>query len=445
MSPEYIQRSIEPVLEAAAAEFPAVVLTGPRQSGKTTVLKRLFGERYDYVSLEALDTRALAVEDPRAFLRMHKPPVILDEVQQAPDLLPYIQELIEERRDVHGQYVLSGSQNLLLLQQVSESLAGRAAILKLLPLSLREWCGEPWRPLPWQAPPGGRVAASAAPASSAALAVPSAPSAPTARAARERSELLSRPDHLWQRLFRGLYPGLSGSPAPDWLRWQQSYIETYLERDVRTVRQVGDLMTFQSFLRLLAARSGQVLNMTGIATELGLTLNTVKAWISVLLTSYQIIILPSYHANLGKRLVKRPKVYFSDTGTLCYLVGLRDPLHAMQGPMAGAIMESAVVAELTKAYLHGGDEPRLAFWRTARGSEVDIVVEDQLRLYPVEVKSGATPRPEMARGIADFTRLLAATKAEGLRPSVQPGYVVYAGERMVPLGNGVTALPLGSL
>ena len=391
MCPEYIQRSIEPVLEAAASEFPAVVLTGPRQSGKTTVLKRLFSERHDYVSLEALDTRALAVEDPRAFLRLHRPPVILDEVQQAPHLLPYIQELIEERRDLNGQYILSGSQNLLLLQQVSESLAGRAAILKLLPLSLREWCGEPRRPLPWQTPPGGQADSLVAPAC---------------------PELLSRPDDLWRLLFRGLYPGLGVSPAPDWLRWQQSYIETYLERDVRTVRQVGDLMTFQSFLRLLAARSGQILNMTGIATELGLTLNTVKAWISVLLTSYQIVVLPPYHANLGKRLVKRPKVYFTDTGTLCYLVGLREPLHAMQGPMASAIMETAVVAELTKAYLHSGDEPRLAFWRTARGSRS---TSSWRTSSPVIHRSRGERHAaaEMARGIAELAGALVA--AQGRR------------------------------
>jgi hypothetical protein len=426
MSPEYIPRTIEPVLAAAASEFPAVVLTGPRQSGKTTVLKHLFGGSCEYVSLEALDTRALAAEDPRAFLRLHKPPVILDEVQQAPDLLPYIQEMIEERRDWSGQFLLSGSQNLLLLQRVSESLAGRAAILKLLPLSLREWCGDPWRPLPWQAQADGAGAGGVA-------------------SLAARPAFPSSPDELWRLLFHGLYPGLAATPSPDWLRWQQSYVETYLERDVRTVRQIGDLMAFQSFLRLLAARSGQLLNMTAVATELGLVLNTVKAWISVLLTSHQIVVLQPYQANLGKRLVKRPKVYFADTGTLCYLVGLRDPLHAMQGPMAGTIMETAVVAELTKAYLHTGDEPRLSFWRTARGSEVDVVVEDQLRFYPVEVKSSVTPRPEMARGVAELARTLAGSPAEGLRPSVQPGYVVYAGDRVVPLGGDVTALPLGSL
>ena len=412
----YITRTIEPVLRTAAAEFPAVVLTGPRQAGKTTVLKRLFADSHEYVSLEALDIRELAINDPRAFLRLHRPPVILDEVQQTPGLLTYIQEAIDERRGLNGQYVLSGSQNLLLLHHVSESLAGRAAILKLLPLSLREWGGAPDRALPWERP--------------------------VDTAAPETLVSLCEPTALWDHLLRGSYPGLSATPGTDWLRWQQSYVETYLERDVRTVRQVGDLQSFQTFLRLLAARSAQLLNMSGLANELGLTLNTVKAWLSVLQASYQIVLLQPYHANVGKRLTKHPKVYFTDTGTLCYLVGLRDALHGMQGPMAGAIVETAVVTELVKTYLHRGQEPRLAFWRTSRGSEVDLVAEDQLELHPIEVKAASTPRAEMARGIAAMTQTLAAAGREMQRPAVRPGYVVYTGQAVAPLGKGVIALPL---
>ncbi len=411
----YIPRTIEPVLQAAAGEFPAVVLTGPRQAGKTTTLKHLFGATHDYVSLEAPDTRELATADPRAFLRLHKPPVILDEVQQTPDLLAYVQEAIDEHRERNGQFVMSGSQNLLLLQHVSESLAGRASVLRLLPLTLREWGGVPSRPLPWQHPPQS-----------------SAPPQLTE---------LTEPDALWRYLLRGGFPGIASSGQESWLRWHQSYVQTYLERDVRAVRQVGDLQTFQTFVRLVAARSAQLLNMTGLANELGLSLNTVKAWISVLHASYQIALLQPYHANVSKRLTRHPKLYFTDTGTLCYLVGLRDPLHAMRGPMAGAIVETAVVAELLKTYLHRGEEPRLWFWRTARGSEVDIVVEDQMELHPVEVKAAATPRPGMANGIRAMRRtLLGATNARA--PVVRPGWVVYTGRSVAALGDDVVALPL---
>jgi uncharacterized protein len=416
MSPTpYITRTIEPVLTAAAAQFPAVVLTGPRQAGKTTVLKHLFADTHEYVSLEALDVREVALNDPRGFLSLHKPPVILDEVQQTPGLLTYVQEEIDDRRELAGQFVLSGSQNLLLLHHVSESLAGRAAILRLMPLTTREWAGAPGRQLPWERPLDEPTPALLAD--------------------------LCDPENLWRYLLRGSFPGIPDGEDASWLLWQQSYVQTYLERDVRMVRQVGDLRAFQTFVRLLASRSAQLLNMTALAAELGLTLNTIKAWLSVLQASYQVVLLQPYHANVGRRLTRHPKIFFTDTGTLCYLVGLRDPLHAMQGPMAGAIVETAVVTELLKTCLHRGQEPRLWFWRTSRGSEVDVLVEDQLTLHPLEVKAAATPRPEMARGILAMREML-ADGGDAPRPAVAHGYVVHAGKSVTPLGNGVVALPL---
>lgn len=407
MTSSYIKRSLEPILKQAVSEFPAVVLTGPRQSGKTTLLQHLFSKRYRYVSLETPDVRLAALQDPRGFLDIYSPPVIFDEVQYAPDLLFYIKERIDANRDTCGQYLLTGSQNLLLMEKVAESLAGRVSVLRLLPLSRRETEGDPLRALPWEPKHASRKPA-------------------------KHSYF-----KLWADFLRGAYPELTAHPKRDIHLWHAGYIQTYLERDVRTLRQIGDLTQFQNFLRLIAARSSQLLNLTDFARDLGIAVNTAKAWLSILEATYQVIVLRPYFENVGKRLVKTPKVYFTDVGTLCYLAELKEPGHAASGPMGGAIMETAVLSEIVKTITHRGMEPQVYFWRTIAGSEVDIIVKTAGKLVPIEVKLSATPRPGMAATVKTFQKDLGDLSARG--------YVVHPGDVTLPLGSGVTALPFTEL
>jgi len=398
----YIQRTIEETLKKAANEFPVVVLTGPRQSGKTTVLQHLFSADADYISLEAPDIREAAMRDPRGFLAQHQPPVVIDEVQYAADLLPYIKEHVDANRAQKGQFFLTGSQNLLLLSRMSESLAGMAAVLHLLPLSGVESSGDPWAALPWESPVQARKAGLVA---------------------------VSEP---WADLLRGSYPEIVTSSPRDIRLWHAGYVQTYLERDVRQLSQVGDLGLFQGFLRALAARSGQLLNMSAISRELGIALNTAKRWLSLLEATFQVTVLRPYHVNAGKRLVKAPKAYFTDTGTLCYLLGIRNTESASSDLIRGPLFETFILSEILKSFIHRGEQPPLFFWRTSHGVEVDFVVDKGLSLIPIEVKATATPRHPMADGIRAFRADYGNADA---------GFLVHLGSETLPLGEGTTAIP----
>jgi uncharacterized protein len=382
-----IRRKLEPVLKKVARQYPVLTLTGPRQSGKTTLVRAAF-PRHEYASLEEPDVREYALTDPRGFLAQFSGRVILDEVQRAPDLFSYIQTLVD-REDTPGRYVLSGSQNFLLLRSISQSLAGRSAILHLLPFALSELEGR--KPFPLEKL--GR------------------------ELPRKRRESLT---DVMEILFRGFYPRIHDKGL-DPTTWYSSYYQTYVERDVREIINVGDLEAFGRFVRLCAGRSGQLLNLTSLGNDCGITHTTAARWLSILEASFLVHLLRPYHANFGKRLIKSPKIYFLDTGLLCYLLRIQSAedlrLHASRGP----IFESFVISELIKNFLHQGKEPDLYFWRDATGHELDAVIDRGSERVAVEIKSAQTVVQDFFAGI-DFWRTLVGD-------SQAPTALVYGGER----------------
>jgi predicted AAA+ superfamily ATPase len=329
--------------------FPVVTITGPRQSGKTTLAKVIFADK-PYLSLEDPDVRRLALDDPRSFLGRLPDGGVLDEVHRAPELLSYLQTLVDADGRM-GLFLLTGSQQFGLMSGVTQSLAGRTAFLELLPFSVQEL----------------------------------------------DQAGIRQPD-LDEVLFMGGYPALYDRRVLP-RNWFPAYVTAYVERDVRQLLKVQDLEAFQRFVRLCAGRSGQILNLSSLATDCAITHNTAKAWISVLEASYILFQLRPHHVNFSKRLIKSPKLYFHDTGLLCWLLGIQEASQLATHPLRGHIFETFVVSELVKTRLNRGERPGFHFWRDSNGNEVDVIADVGAKMTPIEIKSGQTLNREFFAGV----------------------------------------------
>jgi predicted AAA+ superfamily ATPase len=369
-----IARKLESKLRELAGYYPVVVVTGPRQAGKTTLCQATFPDK-PYVSLESLDTRDFARSDPRGFLTEYHDGAIIDEIQQVPELLNYLQGEVDAKPE-SGRFILTGSQHFGLSQAIAQSLAGRCGVLALLPPDLEELGAFP-----------------------------------------------NAPDDLFSTLWQGAYPRIydRNIPAHQWLA---DYVITYVQRDVREVVNVGDLLAFSGFLKLCAGRTAQEINLSSLGNDAGISHNTVRAWLSILETSYIVHRLPAWHRNIRKQVVKAPKLHFFDSGLVCYLLGIHEPEQLRHHPLRGAVFESWVVSELYKAQVHRGEQPVMFHYRESRGAEIDLLIDRGECLHAIEIKSGATATADFFK---HFQKLPERMENTGL-PSVIKNHVIYGGD-----------------
>lgn len=367
MEAKYIHRELSSVLEEAYRYFSVITVTGPRQSGKTTLIRNMF-PHLPYYSLESLDIRSFAENDPIAFLNQNEEGMILDEVHNAPDLLSYIQGIVDEHPD--KRYILSGSSQFAMLKRVTQSLAGRTAVFELMPLSYSE------------------------------------------------TKDLTADVPLDKLLFNGFYPAIySGRNVPEFL--YPAYMKTYLDRDVRDLLQIKDMMQFHIFIKLCAGRIGSLFKASELANEIGVSPNTITSWLSVLQASYIVTLLPPYFENTSKRLTKMPKLYFLDTGLACYLLGIESPEQLSRDKMRGALFENFVVTEALKQRYNQGKESNLYFYRDSNQNEIDLLLKRNTRLYGIEIKSSMTFHKDFEKALKRID--------EWVKAPVDGKAVVYAG------------------
>lgn len=376
----YIKRLITPFIKKLLAQFPAILLSGARQSGKSTLLQKNFPD-YTYVTLDDLQARDMAKTDPQLFLDFYKVPVIIDEIQNAPDLLSYIKIEIDKNRKRKGQYILTGSQQFTLIADIHESLAGRLGMATLTPIAIQE--------------------------------------------------LSKTKTYTWiDYSLHGLYPELITDSKLEAKLWYSAYIETLLNKDIRDNLKKEHLGTYDRFIKLLATRCSQELKYQDLAKELGVSNLTIQSWISLLERSQIIFLLQPYYKNLGKRIVKSPKLYFLDTGLVSYLSGNSNKEIIQNGPMAGALFENFVIAEVYKYFCNRGIKPPLYHFRDSQGVEVDLVIEHEGKYLLIEVKSTMTPKKDHASGLEKVIKLLPHAKA----------FVVCNTKNKTPLSSNVMAI-----
>lgn len=406
----YLPRTLDNFAKVAGGQFPALLVTGARQVGKTTFLRHLSEPERTYVSLDDPLTLDLAKRDPALFLQRFRPPLLIDEIQYAPELLPFIKMEVD-KTGAPNLFWLTGSQQFHLMKGVSESLAGRVAVVQMLGLSRRELIGQSSESRPF-VPTESEIAQ------------------------RELSGGVLGLRDLYRLIWRGAYPAIALNEEMDRNLFYSSYVQTYLQRDVRDLARVGDELAFLRFLRIAAARTGQILNLTEFARDADVAVNTAKNWLSIMQASGIIYLLEPYHNNLSKRLVKSPKLYFLDTGLCAYLTEWSSPETLEAGAMSGAILETWVVSELLKGYWHGGRQAPFYYYRDKEKKEIDLLIVRDGTIYPLEIKKTASP------GIVDI-RAFAALEKLGM--PVGPGGVVCLTQQSLPISRSAVSIPVGVL